>query len=191
MGDRPVQKVALEDVAPDVQPLAPASASEIEALVSAHENGLLRYAHRMLRSRESAQDIVQDAFVRYLRKPLAYGEPRQRVAWLYRVTHNLCIDLIKRESKRGDVYDRVDKPELTKLPVAGLLAAEKWDRLDRLLHHISKDQRTVIVLFFQEDLSYKEIAEVTGFSMSNVGMLLHRGLKKLRTAIDEEGYIES
>ena len=169
---------------------APGSAADVEALVDAHENGLLRYAQRLLRSRESAQDVVQDAFVRYLRKPLAYGEPRQRAGWLYRVTHNLCIDLIKRESKRGEIYDRLEMPAITKLPVAGVLAAEQWDRLDRLLEHVSDDQRTVILLFFQEELSYKEIAEVTGFSMSNVGMLLLRGLKKLRSMIDEKGYTE-
>jgi len=187
MADKPVQKLNLEAPVEAPASTAPTSAADIEALLDEHQNGLLRYAHRIVRNREAAQDIVQDAFVRYLRKPLSYGEPRQRAAWLYKVVHNLSIDLIKRESKRGDVYDKVEKPEVTKMPVAGLLASEKWDRLDGLLAHVSDDQHKVILLFFQEDRTYKEIAEITGFSMSNVGMLLHRGLKKLRDIIEEEG----
>ncbi len=169
---------------------APGSAQDIEALVDAHQNGLIRYAYRLLRSRELAQDVVQDAFVRYLREPLDYGEPRQRAAWLYKVTHNLCIDLVKRESKRGEIYDRLEQSAVAELPVVEILATERWERLERLLEGLSDNQRVAVVLFFQEGLSYKEISEVTGLSMSNVGMLLHRGLKKLRCAIDEEDKTE-
>ena len=169
---------------------APGSAEDIEALVDAHQNGLIRYAYRLLRSRELAQDVVQDAFLRYLRKPLDYGEPRQRAAWLYKVTHNLCIDLVKRESKRGEIYDRLEPPAVAKLPVVEILTAERWERLERLLEGLSDNQRAVVLLFFQEGLSYKEISEVTGLSMSNVGMLLHRALRKLRTVTEEEDITE-
>lgn len=166
------------------------SAQDIEALVDAHQNGLIRYAYRYLRSRELAQDVVQDAFVRYLRNPLDYGEPRQRAAWLYRVTHNLCIDLVKRESKRGEIYSALDQSAVAKLPIKEILAAESWERIERLLEGVSENQRMVLLLFFQEEQSYKEIADITGLSMSNVGMLLHRGLKKLRAAMDEENITE-
>ena len=169
---------------------APGSAQDIEALVDAHQNGLIRYAYRLLQSRELAQDVVQDAFVRYLCEPLDYGEPRQRTAWLYKVTHNLCIDLLKRESKRGEIYDRLKHAAVARLPVVEILATERWERLERLLEGLSDNQRVVTLLFFQEGLSYKEISKVTGLSMSNVGMLLHRGLKKLRCAIGEEDKTE-
>ena len=53
---------------------------------------------------------------------------------------------------------------------------------------LSENQRSVILLFFEEGLSYKEIASITGFSMSNVGMLLHRGLKKLRKMLERDGF---
>ncbi len=169
---------------------APGSAQDIEGLVDAHQNGLIRYAYRLVRSRELAQDMVQDAFVRYLREPLDYGEPRQRAAWLYKVTHNLCIDLVKRESRRGEIYDRLELPAVVRFPVVEILATERWEHLERLLQCLSENQRAAVLLFFQEGLSYKEISAVTGQSMSNVGMLLHRGLKRLRRAIEEEDKIE-
>ncbi len=179
-----------EQAAQAISGEAPVSAKEIEALVDAHQNGLIRYAFRYLRSRELAQDVVQDAFVRYLRKPLDYGEPRQRAAWLYKVTHNLCIDLVKRESKRGEIHETVAQPTVAKLPIKELMAAERWEGVERLLEGVSENQRMVLLLFFQEERTYKEIAEITGLSMSNVGMLLHRGLRKLRSVMEEKNITE-
>lgn len=192
MADPRAQRQNPEERVPAQAPSAdlPGSAQDIKALVDEHQNGLIRYAYRLLRSRELAQDVVQDAFLRYLRKPLDYGEPRQRAAWLYKVTHNLCIDLVKRESRRGEIYNRLELPTVTKLPVVEIFASERWERLDRLLEGLSDNQRSVVLLFFQEGLSYKEISEVTGLSMSNVGMLLHRALKKLRSLIEEENMTE-
>lgn len=192
MADPRAQRQNPEERVPAQAPSAdvPGSAQDIKALVDEHQNGLIRYAYRLLRSRELAQDVVQDAFLRYLRKPLDYGEPRQRAAWLYKVTHNLCIDLVKRESRRGEIYNRLELPTVTKLPVVEIFASERWERLERLLEGLSYNQRSVVLLFFQEGLSYKEISEVTGLSMSNVGMLLHRALKKLRFLIEEENMTE-
>ena len=192
MADPHAQRQNPEEQVPAQVPFAdvPGSAQDIKALVDTHQNGLIRYAYRLLRSRELAQDVVQDAFLRYLRKPLDYGEPRQRVAWLYKVTHNLCIDLVKRESRRGEIYNRLELPTVAKLPVMEIFASERWERLERLLEGLSDNQRSVVLLFFEEGLSYKEISEVTGLSMSNVGMLLHRALKKLRSLIEEENITE-
>ena len=106
------------------------------------------------------------------------------------ISHNLCIDLIKRESKRGEINGEFEQPTVAKLPIKEILAAERWERIEHLLGHVSDDQKTVLLLFFQEGQSYKEIAKITGQSMSNVGMLLHRGLKKLRTVMDEENVTE-
>jgi RNA polymerase sigma factor (sigma-70 family) len=160
--------------------------AELEALVREHQTALLRYAYRMVRDWELAQDLVQEAFVRYLRSPLEYGEPGQKAAWLFRVTRNLCIDVSKRESRRDDVQDRARKPTDLTRPDTKMAQDERAERLEELLSMLNENQRTVLLLFFQEQHSYKEIAEITGFSMSNVGMLIHRGLKKLRELMDEK-----
>ena len=109
--------------------------------------------------------------MRYVRRPLSYGEHRQRVAWLYRVVHNLCIDWLTRETKRGEIYDRIVKDGPAFTGESAVVGMDNWQHLQRYLLELSENQRSVILLFFEEGLSYKEIASVTGFSMSNVGML--------------------
>ena len=63
---------------------------------------------------------------------------------------------------------------------------ERAGSLLRLLDQLSENQRDVIRLKFQNDLSYREIAEITKLSVGNVGFLLHTGLKKLRELLSEE-----
>ncbi len=160
---------------------------EFDALVDAYENALLRYAYRILRVPDLAQDVVQEAFLRYFRKPSTDFKGAEHCgAWLFRVTHNLCIDHVKRESRRGEIHRELEPARVAMFPFPEILSAERWERLERLLDRLSNDQRAVILLYFQDKKSYKEISKITGQSLSNVGMLLHRGLKKLRTLIDEK-----
>ncbi len=163
------------------------STSEVEQLLAEYQGPLIRYAYRLVHDRQIAEDVVQEAFLRFVRRPLEYGEPRQRVAWFYRVTHNLCVDWLKRESKRSDIYERIRRQTSEGDTPTGVISIDKWQYLEGLLGQLNEKQKHVMLLFFQEGLSYKEIAEVTGFSMSNVGMLLHRGLKKMREMMDAEG----
>lgn len=163
----------------------PPVTAELERLASSHRRSLLAYAYRLLHDWELAEDVVQEVFLRYLREPLGYGELRQRVSWMFRVAHNLCIDLLRKESRRAELRERLDAPRIVPAATQVLMAGETWNQLEALLDNLSVNQRSVLVLFFQEGMTYREIAEVTGLSISNVGMLLHRGLKKLRKLVEK------
>ena len=167
---------------------AAAYQDDFEQLIEEQQSGLIRYAYRMVKNRELAQDMVQEAFVRYIKNPPRYGLPKQRASWLFRVTHNLCIDYMKRETKRKDIYEKVEKPTEVPQPGEELVARENWGQMERFVEQLSENQQTVIYLFFQQGKSYKEIEAITDLSLSNVGMLLHRGLKKIKKLMEKEGY---
>lgn len=161
---------------------------EFGRLIEEHQNGLIRYAYRMVKNREIAQDMVQEAFIRYIKNPPRYGLPKQRASWLFRVTHNLCIDYMKRETRRKEIYDKVEKPSEVPVPGQKMMARESWGMMEPFLAELSENQQSVIYLFFQQGKSYKEIEAITDLSFSNVGMLLHRGLKKIKKSMEEEGF---
>ena len=79
-----------------------------------------------------------------------------------------------------------DRPCAEPGPAAVLERQESATALFRLLDSLSPNQREVIRLKFQNDLSYREIADVTRLSVTNVGFLLHTGLKKLRELLREQ-----
>jgi RNA polymerase sigma factor (sigma-70 family) len=173
--------------------------AELRALLERYERPLVRYAQNILGDLESARDVVQETFIKWVElhtlpvvrlgedPPPPAGEDRRTEAWLFTVCRNRAIDL--RRKHRRIVPIHPDLPERFSEepgPGATLENRELAGSLNQLLQHLSENQREVIVLKFQNDLSYREIAGITELSVTNVGFLLHTGLKKLRALIAEQ-----
>jgi RNA polymerase sigma-70 factor (ECF subfamily) len=186
--------VALFDLAlEDAVPPSPGAAGRAEtdavrSAVEEHERALLGYAHSLLEDWGLAQDVVQDTFLRYHRetrdRPLEH--PR---AWLYTVCRNRAMDALRkgrRISRLPEAHWESLADERQPSPDETLEREDEWCRLLRLVAGLPAHQREVIRLKFQADLSYKEIAEVTGLTVGHVGYLLHHGLKRLRTLLEAE-----
>jgi RNA polymerase sigma factor (sigma-70 family) len=159
---------------------------DVESLVEAYQGPLVRYATRLVGNRELAQDVVQETFLKYLERPLRFGEPRQWASWLYRVTHNRCIDILKRDARRRQLNLFAPKPVAAPPPGEGLIGEEQRRAVGRWLDKLKPEHRAVVLLFFDEGKTYNEICEITGLSSSNVGMILHRSLKRLRKYAEVE-----
>lgn len=160
--------------------------ADVEALVESYQGPLVRYATRLVGNRELAQDVVQETFLKYLERPLRFGEPRQWASWLYRVTHNRCIDILKRDARRRQLNPFIPKPRAVEPPGEGLIGEEQRRAIHRWLQKLKPEHRAVVLLFFDEGKTYREICEITGLSSSNVGMILHRSLKRLRKYAEAE-----
>ena len=167
----------------------PDRAAEAEALVAAHQAPRLRYARRLVRDADAAEDAVQEAFLRFLPSAERGAAPEKASAWLYRVTHNLCLDRIRKETRMIGIeaIDPAAAPGPS--PAEAAERAELKTRVDELLGALSENQRAVLVLKIQEGKSYREISEITGLSAGNVGFLIHRGLKKMAELIREKEII--
>jgi len=106
--------------------------------------------------------------------------------WLFTVTRNRALDHHRKFSRiiPMPLYD--ERPSGAPGPAAVLERRESANALFLLLDELSANQREVIRLKFQNDLSYREIADITQLSVTNVGFLLHTGLKKLRALLREQ-----
>lgn len=156
-----------------------------------HERRLVRYAQHFVGDVERARDVVQDTFVklhtRYSEDPT--GDRLEGTAltkWLYKVCRNRAIDVARKESRMSQMStekldERVDAKGRD--PVSALELLEQQQTLLVHIARLSMDQQEVLRLKFQGGLSYQEIADVTGHSRSNVGVLLHTAVCKLRERI--------
>ena len=173
-------------------PAQPAG-SEIEAIVARFESPLLRYAARIVNDAASAQDVVQEAFIRLYRTWHGAWPVDGRLSrWLYRATHNAAIDLIRKEDRRRRLHARhAEEPTLD--PAARAAdAGEIADRRRIVLDHVAAlppAEREVLVLRLQEGLSYRDIARVTGRTEGNVGCLLHQATRGLAAHFKKAGVI--
>jgi RNA polymerase sigma factor (sigma-70 family) len=156
----------------------------IADVLTCYERPLLRYARALVGSDGAAQDVVQEAFLRLLRKARSV---RNLPSWLGRVTHNLAIDHLRREARMKKAHQAAvveTGPEPTVPPDAARADAAA---LERELGLLTPNERAVIVLKVIEGKSYKEISAVTGLSTSNIGYLIHHGLKKLAAKMGAAG----
>ncbi|HET8975765.1 MAG TPA: sigma-70 family RNA polymerase sigma factor [Solirubrobacterales bacterium] len=124
-----------------------------ETLYLAHSPGLTRRLERMLGSREAAEDVAQEAFLRLWRRAPGDLEPDQQVAWLRRTASNLAIDELRRRKRRDHVD--LDEEAVEAIAADGAESLAVRDALDRLSAH----ERLCVLLRFQAGLSYGQIAE--------------------------------
>jgi RNA polymerase sigma-70 factor (ECF subfamily) len=156
-------------------------ASWIEAVIARHEAPLLRYATHLCGREETARDVVQDAFFKLCEAdPDAVAE--HVGAWLYRVCRNRVIDLSRRDRAMRPLDDArlAATASAEPPPATALEQRESKALLLDLLARLPERQQEVVRLKFQAGLSYREIADVTGQSVTNVGFLIHGALRKLR-----------
>lgn len=148
-----------------------------EVLLGRYEKPLLRFAARYDPSR--AQDIVQEVFLRLVREPAKLDGVENVSAWLYRVARNQAIDESRKETRMAR------REQLAAVPEAGTAASSSFevdemaDLVATKLMGLPPRQRDVLILKIQESKTYREIGEVTGLSTSNVGYLIHQGLRTL------------
>lgn len=150
---------------------------------------IYRYVCRLIGKRAEAEDLTQETFLRLfdsLQKGQAMGNLRP---WLYRVAHNLAIDWLRQQGRLEQIED--DALPLTAsidpAPNAEqrLLANERHRRLRDVLRQVSPQQRHCLFLR-AEGLSYREIGEALGISVSSVATFLGRAIKRIAEEVNEQ-----
>jgi RNA polymerase sigma-70 factor (ECF subfamily) len=156
----------------------------IRSLVQRYERPLCQYAARILGDVDRAPDVVQDTFLRLCRQEVRPEEGKVR-AWLYRVCRNRAIDIVRKDkpmkSLSTEKEARITSPRPD--PAAAAERRETASRALQALAELPDAQQEAIRLKFQHDMSYRQIAQVMDITESNVGYLIHVGIKTLRTRL--------
>jgi RNA polymerase sigma-70 factor (ECF subfamily) len=148
-----------------------------------HERPLVRYATRLLGDVDAARDVVQDCFLRLCRQSPEELDGHLR-PWLFTVCRHRALDLLRKAGRMETLDRKTDALARDDArPEADLEQREEAARVRDVLAALPERQQEVVRLKFQEDLSYKEIAAITGTSVSNVGYILHHALRALRSRL--------
>ncbi|HEU4723460.1 MAG TPA: RNA polymerase sigma factor [Gemmatimonadaceae bacterium] len=153
-------------------------------LVDLHYARCARIAFRILGNREDAEEAIQDAFLRAF-KALSDYEDRERFsAWLTRILVNQCRTVLARTKRRDALFADVD-PQRLDFIVAMESDDGRWPELEHVLGRLPAQQREAIVLKYADDLTYEEMARVTGAGESALKMRVQRAFARLRALLQE------
>ncbi len=158
----------------------------IKRAIEQYESPLIHYALRLTGNLDHARDVVQDTFLKLCRQPP--GSFHGNLGpWLFTVCRNGAFDLQRKERRMTTAAELTEQPStLQPSPEASVIARDSANKVFRMLDQLPDNQQEVVRLKFQNEMTYQEIADVTGLSVTNVGFLLHTALKRLRELLQSE-----
>lgn len=167
-------------------------AEAYRVLVARHRERLGRFALQMLGNREDAEEALQDAFVRAYRSLGQCTTPGRFDGWLFRILANRCRTKGARRRRYEATFVR-DEITLAATPdpaseQAPSERAPGGEELSRALSHLDCDSREAFLLKYVEELSYQEMADLTGARVSALKMRVKRACERLRRLLTETEY---
>jgi RNA polymerase sigma-70 factor, ECF subfamily len=162
-------------------------------LIERYEKKLTRYARKFISNNVDITDLVQDVFVKAYTNIQSFDAERKFSSWIYRIAHNEFVNALKK--KKWELFDvfNVDVffPHAVSQETADqdTLSQDLKKTLDACLDKIDPKYREPLVLYYYEELSYQEMADVLHIPVSTVGIRLRRGkslLKKVYNDLDKK-----
>ena len=144
---------------------------------------------RMLSVEADAQDAAQEVFVKAYRAISSFQEKSKFSTWIYRIAYNHCISVIRKKVRMIDLVDEVPDEEVNEGDVSGMEVLSREERrryLQMAIEALPETDAVVVTLFYFDELSLEEIAEVTGLTSSNIRIKLHRSRKKMYKVLREQ-----
>ncbi|RZK34927.1 MAG: sigma-70 family RNA polymerase sigma factor [Hymenobacter sp.] len=134
-----------------------------------------------------AEDLTHDIFLKLIVKLGGFKEQSKFSTWLYSITYNYCTDHVRSPTRRNEIYmdegwERVEAVDDDMAEIAEMEA----QRLNYALEQMPPDERTLLLMKYQDDVSIRELADVNGLTESAVKMRLKRSRDRLR-----KYYVES
>jgi RNA polymerase sigma-70 factor (ECF subfamily) len=161
-------------------------------LVEKYKQPVMNFVCRSLRDETEAEDLAQNVFLQVYKSRDRYERTAKFSTWLFTIARNLCLNEIRRRTRHpaeslddthvesDDLPPRQYEDKQVFLPTENVLHGELARKIEEALAALPENQRTAILLCRQDELSYEEIAQVLGCSLSATKSLIHRGRETLK-----------
>lgn len=162
---------------------------EFERLYNTYHHQLFQYLFYLVRSREEAEELVQEVYIKVLDSFDTFEGKSTEKTWLYSVAKHVAIDSIRKQTRKkrkaeGKEYEWSEKEFEVKdknpLPEEIVIQKDEVQQVYKMLEKCSEDQRQVIVLRYVQSLSISETADILEWTESKVKTTQHRAIKSLK-----------
>ena len=172
----------------------------LERLINKHENRVYAYIFTVVKDKDLADDVFQDAFIKVVNTLRSgnYKEEGKFLQWVMRISHNLIIDHFRKEKRmpvvnnNSDEYDifetlRMESPSIEDSMVTSQIHKD----VRRLVEFLPSEQKEVLKMRHYANMSFKEIAEQTNVSINTALGRMRYALINLRKLVDENNVVLS
>ena len=165
----------------------------LQVLIERHQDKMFTSIYMLVKNREVAQDVLQDAFVKIITtlKSGKYNEEGKFIQWAMRISRNLVIDHFRKskkmpmvtDSEGNDVFGYINIPSPNQEDL--IVRSEREQKIRRLIEELPAEQREVLVLRHYAELSFKEISDLTNVSINTALGRMRYALNNLRKVIEK------
>jgi len=161
-------------------------------LVKRYQAKMLRYARRFLFNYHDIEDLVQEVFIKAYTNIQSFDASKKFSAWLYRIAHNEFINAIKKKGKEPMPFFDLDilLPRLASKDEADKKTNQReiCQMIEQCLDKLDFKYREPLILYYFEELTYREIADVLRIPVPTVGVRLKRAKKSIKSFCQKLGY---
>ena len=158
--------------------------SAFDEIMIRYERQIYRVCYRFVENREDAMDLAQDVFVKAFEHLPMFRRESSLKTWLYRIAINHCLNHVKKHSQ--EFVQVTESTSSTKSSAqAELERQEQRQRFRRLVKRLPPKQKAILELRVNEQLSYEEIAKISGRSVSTIKASVFFALEKLRKLVKD------
>ena len=162
------------------------------ALVEKWQQPTMNFVFSTLRDETESEDVAQNTFVQVWKSRDRYERTAKFSTWLFTIARNLCLNEIRRRSRHpaesleethsenDDLPSRQYEDKKMLLATDNVLHGELAKKIEEALAELPENQRTAILLCRRDEVSYEEIAEILGCSLSATKSIIHRGRETLK-----------
>ena len=171
--------------------------SALSTLIQRHQSKIFGFIYSKVNDRDLSDDIFQDTFIKVINtlKTKSYNEEGKFLPWVMRIAHNLVVDHYRksnkmpfnRETEEYSIFNYMsdNAPTIESKMITDQVEAD----LTRLLDELPEDQKEVLVMRMYQDLSFKEISELTGVSINTALGRMRYAVINLRKIIEKNQII--
>jgi RNA polymerase sigma-70 factor (ECF subfamily) len=169
----------------------------LATLIKRHESKIYGFIYSKIADRDISNDIFQDTFIKVIKtlKSNSYNEEGKFLPWVMRISHNLIVDHFRktkkmpmyRETEEFSIFSIMSDDSLT---IEGKMIVDQVEiDLKKLIQELPEDQKEVLIMRMYQDMSFKEISELTGVSINTALGRMRYALMNLRKIIDKHQII--
>lgn len=158
-------------------------------LIDNYKDMVFGLAYKMTKNKEEAEEISQDTFIKAYKHLHTFDGDSKFSTWLYKIVYHTALDAIKKNKKHSYTFEinEVTEHQIKSVEhiLEGIERKERALLIEQCLHQLPDLERSIIWMFYYEELTLKEIVEVSGIAEANVKVKLHRARKKLLTIVKD------
>ncbi len=171
--------------------------SALATLINRHQSKIYGFIYSKISDRDLSDDVFQDTFIKVIKtlKSNSYNEEGKFLPWVMRIAHNLIIDHFRR-NKKMPMFRETEEFSIFSImsdnssTIENQMITEQVEKdLKKLIEELPNDQKEVLVMRIYQDLSFKEISELTGVSINTALGRMRYALMNLRKVIDKHQII--